>query len=1484
MNRLPPRGPATALSPAAIQPMAHSQRRRLTLAALTATSILAIGVLGFPYQAHGSLSSGVTGIPAIQLASGPLYASGSRAKPTLTLTLSVEYPTVGAAYRDRNGESYSPTNTYIGYFHTGSCYRYNKTDNYFERYGNANASKGCDGKGFHGNFMNWANTSSIDILRLGLTGGDRITDDADKTILQRAVLRTGDYNESSTFPAKTLSAAHVKISVPDELKIKTDGSNHNGDIKIANCLDRIFFGTDSEGNCNDPKKNANLGLEKSERITQLKYNDDYLNTDGLQSCPQSSQCNFSGVRKVWYGHQEQDGRGRWTSKWNFAYVRNGIYCDWKNENMGDPWKDKRKTCYVSTETYDEEYPSTGLTRNNHFLTRVQVCESSSGTLADPRGTDYCQRYPNGNYKPVGNLQKYSDRVRVAAFGYLMQTGNLRYGGVLRAPMKFVGPKNYSPNGTELPGENTEVEWNIQTGVFIENPQKATEGNSGVINYLNKFGRTGTPGTYKSNDPVGELYYESLRYLQGLQPTPRAISANNTNDTSTPIPESFKDGFQVLTQWADPHADGVSTQDYSCVRNNILLIGDVNTHNDKSLPGNTRTTGEGDFDRSGEVDLSKNIPNFKTWTEVLAGFEKNSAVQYLDNKGVQRTTNSPNGRVFDMNANANTGSSDAAYYIAGAAYWANTHDIRGSAWTQNNKDAQGKSKVRPGMRVKTYVIDVNENTSNSDYNTRKQKQFFLTAKYGGFNDLSGYGNPFRDSSGNVDNSSWARTPASPTTSDPQTYFLANQAQDILDGLDDIFESIVAEANSIATGAISSSVLQQDDIGYLYRGQFDVSSWSGDVAALSLKTQGTGENTSLQLGTEQGWSAASKLASIAPSERNIVIGKPDRKSASRFLWNEIDTSLQIQLNASDSMGADRLAFLRGDRSKEGAPFRVRGRLLGDIVNSGVVYSGAPSNSVADTDYYTSALYTEKQDRAPVVFVGANDGMLHAFNATGESDGGKELFAYIPSWVTPRLHLLTDPNYSVNGHQSYVDATPVVAEAKVGTGEDATWKTVLVGGTGEGGQGVYALDVSDPSAFSKDKVLWEFTDADDADLGNVVGVPEILKVQTGANSYKWFAVVAGGVNNYVSDGRASSNGKPTLFFLDLGKAYGSNWSLGSNYFKIQFPVNTSINMASGMVNFTSSVNAYGVLERVYAGDLQGNLWRVDFKGKNLKDVGDVTGKPLFIATDKNSGGERQPISAKPILFRADSYNTVVAFGTGKYLEENDNTSTKQQTFYAVLDANTTPGGAEDDKDDSASGSVVARTRLKAADVNKATGDVTVANSTESPFNWATIYQIKANAKLTDPEQKKSHLYAGWYFHYIDNGERQISEGAVYGQQVLVNSLIPPSANQGICGTGDSFAYIVNVAMGTAEREASTVGLLGAPLVVDVDESYSALNSVGQRTRTIRSRVIQQGSKAGTEGTKVGEMISRTLLTGRLSWRQIPNYQELRDKPLENFAPGNP
>ncbi|MCW8188221.1 hypothetical protein, partial [Verminephrobacter eiseniae] len=119
--------------------------------------------------------------------------------------------------------------------------------------------------------------------------------------------------------------------------------------------------------------------------------------------------------------------------------------------------------------------------------------------------------PGGNYKPTGVIQKYSDQLRLAAFGYLLDNDDehRRYGGVMRAPMKYVGTKTYDING-QISGSNAHAEWDQDTGVFIANPgpipgpgsMPGTPAISGVINYLNKFGRTGAvPGLYKALDPV-----------------------------------------------------------------------------------------------------------------------------------------------------------------------------------------------------------------------------------------------------------------------------------------------------------------------------------------------------------------------------------------------------------------------------------------------------------------------------------------------------------------------------------------------------------------------------------------------------------------------------------------------------------------------------------------------------------------------------------------------------------------------------------------------------------------------------------------------------------------------------------------------------------------------------------------------------------------------------------------------------------------------
>ena len=180
-------------------------------------------------------------IEPVELAADPLYAQGNGQKPTLTLALSVEYPTVGAQYRST---TFSISDKYLGYFDVNSCYSYNndgQADNrYFQRIGAA-INMQCAGNGFSGNFMNWATSSSIDLLRYGLTGGDRIIDTPSLTVLQRAVLQeygiNGSFwNASADFPQKILSNSDAKKVMPLALL-----GNHNSNVYISNCLNNVFF-------------------------------------------------------------------------------------------------------------------------------------------------------------------------------------------------------------------------------------------------------------------------------------------------------------------------------------------------------------------------------------------------------------------------------------------------------------------------------------------------------------------------------------------------------------------------------------------------------------------------------------------------------------------------------------------------------------------------------------------------------------------------------------------------------------------------------------------------------------------------------------------------------------------------------------------------------------------------------------------------------------------------------------------------------------------------------------------------------------------------------------------------------------------------------------------------------------------------------------------------------------------------------------------
>jgi type IV pilus assembly protein PilY1 len=1343
-----------------------------------------------------------SGPKAIELSAEPLFTTKAAAKPTLSLALSVEFPTVGAQYtppiaNDTTDNSYKQLTEYLGYYDADSCYVYVNTPaalagyttadlKRFDRSGAA-VNHGCGGKAFSGNFMNWATSSAVDILRLGLTGGDRVVDTPELTVIQRAVLYNNkldnrDFYNDWNFPAKQLQHALALEALPKDLIGK-----HTGDVWVANCLNRVHFGTTKTGTCDNPGENSNLGAT--------------LPIGSLFTSPSSAT----------------------------------------------------------------------FTSDTFFYSRTGVCNTSGGVLADTRKYNdeiYCIRYPNGNYKPVGQLQRNSDRLRVSAFGYLMDDTTDRYGGVLRAPMKFVGPQSYDTNGAPIAGLNPKTEWDENTGVFIVNPEEAKEGKSGVVNYLNQFGRTGTSlGTYKKFDPVTELYYEAFKYVQGLDATPQA---------TTGITDVMKDGFPVYDNSGsaftqprkDPHAGGSSTGNYSCINNNVMVIGDVNTHYDKSIPGNTRTAGE--FSTS--ASLADNKPNFADWTNVVAGFERKASVSYVDGKGVTRNTNAPNTNAANSNrynqyddlANYSPGNSNSMM-MAGIAYWGKTHDIRGKDWTSN------KSAQRLGMRVTTYVLDVNEGAANTDLTNRRNNQFYLAAKYGGFIDKTlDTGNPFLDATGKTDNSGWETFKDSNLA---KNYFLTSSAKETLKSIKEIFDSVASAGNSIASGSISTSSFAT--AGFTYTGKFEPKDWSGDVLAYPVSAPGG----SITIDTKNPkWSAAAvmnaKPDSYFKDKRNVVAGgsKGNNGSAAAFdfKWDNLDSDMKAALdkpsdtaNKADGLAKDRMNYLRGDKSLEGSVFRTRTSLLGDIVNSPVVYSKEFGDNINTAAY--KKFKEENKARPAALFVGANDGMFHAFNA----DDGAELFAYIPSWLASKLPALTDPTYNASKHQSYVDGKTDVTEALVGT----AWKTVLISSTGGGGQGVFALDVSNPANFNKDKVMWEFTDRDDADLGNVLGTPKIAKMQTNQKStktkttvpeYGYFAIVPSGVNNFVADGEVSKSKKPHLFILSLNKATGDKWVEGKNYYKIEIPTDDALSktVSPGVINFDAVTGAANEIDTLYMGDLHGNLWKLDFDSassvktlNNLKFIdltGDTSQKPLFVA--KDNAGNVQPIVMTPKLVYGPNRSIIVMFGTGKYLEASDNnlTPVRTQSVYAIDDLVPASGQPK---------VIEGRAYLEKGTAKD--GVVSIAS-----FVWG-------RAKSAGDTTQRS----GWYFDFPAAGERQLSEFVTWGTTAYFGSVIPPQNVDDPCSGGSGNIYAINFATGSGTSFASTVGLVSQLFLAETTAAIiSDSDSTGRRTTTTTKRLLIKGSDGYATpltvtltGTPTGTL---TGDSARLSWRQINNYYELREK----------
>lgn len=597
-----------------------------------------------------------------------------------------------------------------------------------------------------------------------------------------------------------------------------------------------------------------------------------------------------------------------------------------------------------------------------------------------------------------------------------------------------------------------------------------------------------------------------------------------------------------------------------------------------------------------------------------------------------------------------------------------------------------------------------------------------------------------------------------------YYLANNTTSLAQKLTDALNSIAARSGSSSSAAANTGRLRAGS--HVYQARFDSTGWKGQLLAFAIGADRSDLITYgkvLETGSaDRGavWDARDQMPGW--SSRSIFTNDTDGVSGGqRFRWGGFTSSEKADYFDSDQ---GMLQYLRGREDDEVFPrFRQRGvvagKVLGDIVHSTPYYVGKPaarySDSLESKPY--SAFISDNASRLPIVYVGANDGMLHGFDA----ETGREKVAFIPNKVLPDLKKLTKDNYS---HQFYVDGSPTVVDAYV----DEDWRTVLAGGLNLGGQSIYALNITDPDKFSESDenashlFMWEFTDNDDSELGFTYSRPHIVKLKDG----KWYAVFGNGYNSTVNDGHASTTGDAVVFIVDLEDK--------SNYYKLSTGVGMAedpmgINRPNGFGSITPiDKNGDVITDAIYAGDLFGNVWKFSLDDIDPANWG-VEYKLFETCYPDCASSTRQPITAGLTVGRAKSgMGVMVYFGTGKYLEVEDNNGAAGgvQTFYALHDK----GGY----------TVVGSTPVIAG--RSMLLEQTVTNEAEFQINvdeLGTPDDTDDDVATAFELRETSNNYAtsntdGWFMdlsYGAATGERVVSKPALRGDQVVFVTNIPTS-----------------------------------------------------------------------------------------------------------------
>ena len=407
------------------------------------------------------------------------------------------------------------------------------------------------------------------------------------------------------------------------------------------------------------------------------------------------------------------------------------------------------------------------------------------------------------------------------------------------------------------------------------------------------------------------------------------------------------------------------------------------------------------------------------------------------------------------------------------------------------------------------------------------------------------------------------------------------------------------------------------------------------------------------------------------------------------------------------------------------------------------GAPGAFYNDASY--QSFKSANSGRTPMVYVGANDGMLHGFDA----QTGQERLGFVPYTVVPELHHLANPKYP---HKFYVNGAITVGDACTGT-PGCSWKTLLVGSLRSGGRGLFALNVTNPDSFSESQagsiVQWEFNSDNDSDMGYSYGKPLVVKLSTG----KWAVIAA--------NGYASSNGKAVLFILDAetGQPLASGGKL-----------DTGASGSNGLSSPTTvDTDQDGDVDFVYAGDLKGNMWKFDLRSTNPGNWGvaySSAGNPLPLFS---AGADKQITVAPEVGRHPTETGFILYFGTGQYIEVDDNRVIGEPTqgFYGIWDDN------RNNNDFSASitpANLLIQTIL--AEQNFYPHD-TNGDGANNSNDEAIRFRATSDNEICWSNCGSEPTHRGWVLNLElagnNRGERQVTKSVLRNGRIVFTTLLP-------------------------------------------------------------------------------------------------------------------